>query len=122
MSQSAHRFAFIMLVILAILARAVIPAGFMPEVHNGKVAIQICHGAELATIYVDTNDHSQSTPVKKDCPYSPIAQSDTGTGEPITLSSEVIEYTQIAYGLVQETGNINYTHQPGQPRAPPIIL
>lgn len=110
-----------MLVILAILARGVLPTGFMPSFDQDKIAITICHGAEIKTIYVDMDTHKDpSDQADQTCPYSPIAQSDTGSWEGLVLSYEPLEYTRLNYGVIQ-LADTHHVELSGQPRAPPLI-
>lgn len=45
-----------LIILLGILVKATIPAGFMPGEKNGMVAMVICSGADEATIFVPAGD------------------------------------------------------------------
>ena len=63
------------LVLLGILARGVIPAGFMPAMQGGIMQIKICTANGFASIFVpaDTAPHApQPHKAQSDtCPYAP---------------------------------------------------
>jgi len=44
------------LTVLALLAQAFLPAGFMPDARGGKVALVICTGSGPQTVMVDAKD------------------------------------------------------------------
>lgn len=121
MSYPLSRTAFLLLVILAVLTRAFIPAGFMPEAQGGKIAITICHGADLQTIFVDA-PVQPTKPAKGDCPFSPIAQSDAGADYTVTLAALPVTYMVRLDWTVEEVYATQRAHAPGNPRAPPALI
>lgn len=121
MRIAQSRIGFAALVILAVLLRALIPAGFMPENAAGKMAITICHGADLQTIYVDA-PAKPGKPTKTECAFAPIAQSDQGMDVDIAFAVERVAYPGVLYRMAQNTDNADHAYEPGQPRAPPILL
>lgn len=66
---------------LALLAYVLVPAGFMPGVSQGKVALTICHGADIKTVWVDADQSPHDVPAKK-APSCPFAVSASASGLP----------------------------------------
>ncbi len=111
----------ILLVLLAILMRVLVPAGFMPEFDNGKVALTICHGAETTTIFVDADQApgKTKTPV---CPFTPVSAQAATLDAPALLATLPVSYQTLAYRDAQQAALFNTARQSAQPRAPPVTL
>ena len=74
----------LLLTALALLAYVLVPAGFMPGLSHGKVALTICHGADIQTIWVDADQSPTEAPAKKapSCPFAVSASSGGLPGMP----------------------------------------
>lgn len=73
-----HSFAIFSLLVLAMLAQSLVPAGFMPQFKKtGLVQMEICTSSGLAHIMVEADKvpAPAGTPADKDlhsCPYAPV--------------------------------------------------
>jgi hypothetical protein len=77
------------ILLLAIFARGLIPAGFMPDTgRNGTVQLVICTGEGHATVTVDAGrygppqKHHQGGDHKNICPFAPVLAQDATHGAP----------------------------------------
>lgn len=112
------RFIAVMIVLLALMVRVAVPAGFMPELTEGKIAITICHGADMKTIWVDSED---APAVKKGCPFTPIAQT-ASVGQGALVIAAPLAYAPVDYIALSRTAQANITPRAGLSRAPPVTL
>jgi hypothetical protein len=101
MFRARGRSIFCVLILLALLARAAIPAGFMPVMEKAavaRVAMMICTGSGPATIMVDPGKfaapgHDQKEQGAKKhapCPFAPVLAQDMPGF--ISASAAIISY------------------------------
>ena len=81
-----HRFFLGVIIALAFFVQSIIPAGYMPQFHAGKIfEITICHGDNITKVAVDEqmrpvknvggshDNHGKSSNHFKTCPYAAIS-------------------------------------------------
>lgn len=122
-----------LLMLLAIFAQSIIPAGYMPSFKSGQVfAITICHGAGETTVMVDENmkpvpsESEQHSDKNKDsgmksCVYTSVSTKD------IAFQSFMFEQSErLTYEAFVERTNIQnivtVTPRPYFGQGPPVSL
>lgn len=115
--QSKTWRAWIVLILVAFVARAAVPSGFMPEFDaaSGKLVVAICSGngvEKSATIDLSGGRHGKKA--HADCPYANSGAVLLPTAVSIATSAEV--YVFAAALFATKTGP---EAQPWAPHAPP---
>jgi hypothetical protein len=93
-----HRALALFLVLVALLARLMAPAGFMPTMQDGTITISICTGNGPATMPLalpgtdDKTDHGGSPHQGEDhpCPFGSLAGHALGGADPVILAAALL--------------------------------
>lgn len=112
-----------LLLVVAFLLSALIPAGFMPSSDTSKVSIEICSGADIVTVYLDQdNSDKHQSDAHQTCPYAILSSPDNDflTSDFQTPDHYAIKANKnsIYINTVIYAADFNLI----QSRAPPIIL
>ena len=91
--------------LLSILVRSLIPVGFMPDMSSNKIALTICSGLEIKTVFVEDKsapDHPQKEK-HETCPFAPPVMA--GHDDII----QIADYIKISYApfLPNPTAHLN---------------
>lgn len=115
------------LMLLAVLAMAFVPAGFMPSVTpDGKIAIVICSGMDSKTVYVDADQapagETEDRAASQDaCPYMLASASAAPMGDlilPLSFPARPEQFLTKADTPVLESA----TTLPPPARGPPSVM
>ncbi len=129
-SLMKHRAAALVVVACALLARLLVPAGFMPMVEHGTISIVICTGYGPQTVQMDMpgmempgaghkpgGGHHDKT--ESPCPFAGLSAPALSGADPILLAAAVrFVMLRVARRPVQPRVTANYRLRPPL-RGPP---
>lgn len=109
----------LVLALIGIAARALVPAGFMPDIQQSSgIALVICSGIDEKTIYVD--DRGQPAPVHKDqkpCEFSCTSHAVT-PAVPFVLQAQGLQTLSVPH--IPESAVIAFAMPAPPSRGPPL--
>lgn len=89
-----HRHAAMLLLALALLAKMVVPVGYMPTVAGKTLTLAMCNGAEPVTISIPTDggDNGKASHEAKDspCAFSALGAQALAATDPVVLAAALI--------------------------------
>jgi len=109
-------------IVLAVLLRALVPAGYMPDVAalaDGRLALTICHGDELPK-----GDPTGGNPRPDQCPFAAISHAPLGASSerPCLAPAPAYFAFTVHWGPVALTIPAHRPPLPFSARAPPPAL
>ena len=75
----------LILLALAVLARALVPSGWMPVAHAGELKVMLCSGSGPVEVAVDLGKGPAPQTPRDPCPYGVTTASAADVPPPITL-------------------------------------
>lgn len=82
-----HRDAAALLLAAALLARMLVPAGFMPAVNDGRMVIEICNNLGPSTIVIDVPGLEHKKTVQQGCAFADLSLPSLAGADPIQLTA-----------------------------------
>jgi hypothetical protein len=123
MTQPRQRFALISLLLLVLITRALVPAGFMPSA-DGSAQLTLCPNGMLMPAQDDLSAGAQGTPHHHTdhCPFgaAPFAAplSETSVFPTLAAAISVVESAPASWVPAARTAS---AHQPRAPPAPRTV-
>ena len=89
-----HRRLFALLFALALLAKLLVPAGYMPTVDGRTLTVAMCNGTEPVTITIpmtgETGGKHQSQATDQPCAFSALGSQSLAAADPVLLAAALV--------------------------------
>lgn len=114
--------------VLAIAARAMVPAGYMPNIGGDTFKMVICSLEGAKTITVDKDFNPVSSPsshdtAKEKCEFSILSHAPFTDTPMLAFATALHQQTKVKLGLREHLVTVSF-QIPAQsrPRAPPVVI
>lgn len=119
----AHARVAALVVALALAVRIVVPAGFMPMMHDGALTITLCNGTGPAMIAIEIpglKHHGEGQQTQQRCAFADLALPAQGGADPIQLAAALLFILLAAFFAVPAFDLARAAHVRPPLRGPPL--